>query len=386
MTRPTWWPAIVLSGTCALVGVRTPSAQTSYLDLPALLTAYSTGRFDAVRTVERAGDTQARELRQQWALSGRKWIDTGPTIETDRRFAAAAFALETEMLRAERNDWHPSKGESCAAHCVLEWARALLIERGAPDEAERLWLLAAVALAQGVRDWGFLDTPVDSRQPLGDSLGFLRQALARFPGDPQFRLDRALAIASRFNTTTDGAARSAASPLIPLVAGLDPAIFAGAGARRETVRAGVVAELSALGADPAIGAEARVRLGYLHWATGRDEAARVELEAAASAAVDPDVRYLAHYLLGVVAQARGDVPQAIAGYAAALDARPGSQSASLALAALELHRGDATRSVELARASLAGPSPASDPWRQFLYGRYPRLPALVARLRAAVKP
>jgi hypothetical protein len=40
--------------------------------------------------------------------------------------------------------------------------------------------------------------------------------------------------------------------------------------------------------DAAVGAEARVRLGYLLWALDQDAAARTELTAAANAARDAD--------------------------------------------------------------------------------------------------
>ena len=95
--------------------------------------------------------------------------------------------------------------------------------------------------------------------------------------------------------------------------------------------------------DPLVGAEARLRLGYLHWATGRDEAAQDELAKAAEQAGDADVRYLAQFLLGWIAIARGDSAAAIPRLEAALAARPASQSAALALASLELQRGDADK-------------------------------------------
>ena len=53
----------------------------------------------------------------------------------------------------------------CAAPCVLDWAHAQLVERGDPDRAERAWYLAAAALAGGVRDWRYLQRPVDPARP-----------------------------------------------------------------------------------------------------------------------------------------------------------------------------------------------------------------------------
>src|SRR5262249_13724299 len=115
-----------------------------------------------------------------------------------------------------------------------------------------------------------------------------------------------------------------------------------------------------------------------------DAAARAELTAAAEGSNDPDLRYLARYLLGVIAQARGESATASMAFAAALEARPHSDAAALALAALELQRGDADQARARAREALPPGASDTDPWRQFLYGHYPQLPALIARLRAEV--
>src|SRR6185436_12763107 len=143
-----------------------------------------------------------------------------PGERARRYLVTAALALETEVLRAERNDWAAPKSEDCAGRCVVEWAGILLLERGVPDEAERVWWQAAVAAASGVRDWGFLVTALDARQPFGLGTGMLNRALERFPDDPRFRLDRAIAVASRFNVTTDGEPRSGASSLTAASAGV----------------------------------------------------------------------------------------------------------------------------------------------------------------------
>src|SRR5262245_37707441 len=114
-----------------LVAVAAPSAQTR-LDMTALLKSYSAGRFDeTIRTIQRAGDSGGRDLREQWGAA-RPWIEGDPADRGRRYLAAAALALETEILRAERNDWMAPRSEDCAGRCVLEWACLLLHERGDP--------------------------------------------------------------------------------------------------------------------------------------------------------------------------------------------------------------------------------------------------------------
>ena len=87
-----------------------------------------------------------------------------------------------------------------------------------------------------------------------------------------------------------------------------------------------------------------------------------------------------------MAIARGDSAVAIPHLEAALVERPASQSAALALASLELQRGDAGKAHDLAQTSLDQRRADVDPWRLFLYGHHPRLPGLIAELRRQVKP
>jgi hypothetical protein len=385
MLRNTAWLVTAACACGVLALAERPSAEPERL--PGLLTAYAAGRFDeAIRTVERGGDAGAEALGLEWGAA-RPWIAAAPDDRRRRYLVVAAFALETERLRAERNDWSAHRDDDCKGRCVLDWAAHLMLERGEPDDAERLWWQAAVALVGGVRDWGFLVSPLDPRQPFGLGSGILSIALKRFPDDPRFRLDRAIAVASRFSVTTDGERRSAASPLTAALANFPTALGtleSQTRPQRQVVLAATVGELSQLSADPVVGVEARVRLGYLRWATGHDEEARGELAAAAAAATEADLRYLAYFLVGMEALGRKDVAAAASAFGTALDARPHSESASLALAALALQRGEAERAYALAREPFADRPGDVDPWRQFLYGRFPQLPALIGQLRAGI--
>jgi hypothetical protein len=57
----------------------------------------------------------------------------------------------------------------------------------------------------------------------------------------------------------------------------------------------------------------------------------------------------------------------------------------VALAALELQRGDADKARDLAHASLERPEDL-DPWRFFFYGHHAQWSARVAALRRELKP
>jgi tetratricopeptide (TPR) repeat protein len=352
------------------------------LDLARLLDLYADGRFDeAVRSVAQAGDETGRHVRRHWDVSGRQWIDADPAQRARRILVAAAFALETEHLRAERGDWRITDDPPCPSSCVLDWAQLRLVERGAPDPAERAWLLAAAALTGGVRDWRYLYRPVDPARASRLLPGLMDRALLRFPDDAPLRLEQALAAAGRFNITIDGRLAPTVMTSLP--------VFGNRGFSAVPMRVDgqeAAALLTALGDDPLVGGEARMRLGYLYWAVGRDEAARDALTKAAIRAGDADTRYLAQFLLGWIAIARSDSAAAIPALQAALAERPASQSAALALASLELQRGDAGKAHDLARVALDERRTDVDPWRLFLYGHHPLWPVRLAELRRAVKP
>ena len=382
MTRPACALVLLLCASTPGVAqkpqVPIPLRPIAPLDLAFLLDLYAEGRFDeAVQRVAQAGDEVGRNLRRHWAVTGRAWIDADPTRRSQRRLAAAALALETEHLRAERGDWRVSEsGAACPASCVLDWAQLQLAEREAPDQGERAWYLATAALAGGVRDWRYLERPVDPRRP-SVMPGLIDRALVRFPDDSSLRLEQALAAAGRFNVTLDGG--RLASSVVPPV----PVFVARGGIRAG--QEGAADMLAALVDDPVVGAEARLRLGYLNWATRRDTAARDHLTKAAEQSTDKDLRYLSKFLLGWVAVAAGNSAAAIPWLESALADRPGSQSAAVALAALELQRGNAGRAHEIAQASLDERRDEADPWRLFLYGHHPQWPARLAELRREVE-
>ena len=348
------------------------------LDLPQTLDLYASGRFDeAVRAVARAGDEAGRNLRRHWAVTGRAWIDAEPDSEKRRHrlLVAASLALETENIRAERGQWRITDDPPCAAPCVLDWAHEQLLERGDPDSAERAWYLAVAALAAGVRDWRVLQWPIEQAAALRILPGLMDRALVRFPDDGALRLERALAAAGRFSVVSEGrGGRVSPMPTVAVQRGIPGLVVRSA---LDPRMAGDL--LLAVADDPLVGAEARLRLGYLQWTHGNDAAAKAALTRAVSQARDTETRYLANFLLGWTASLMGDSAAAITALEAALEARPGSQSASVVLAALELQRGDAAKADAIARASLDQLD--TDPWRYFLYGHHARLPGLIAALR-----
>jgi hypothetical protein len=349
-----------------------------------------------VQAVRTAGDDAARKLRQQWALFVPAWIDADEPHRAQRILAAAAFALETENIRAERGDWAQTTPDLCAGPCVVSWAYSLFEQRGKPDDTEHAWLLAAISLAEGVRDWRslhrYVAPPAANTRPRPGTgpppvRGLIDVALDRFPKDAALRLHQAMSAASRFMVTVEGG-RLTVDPFAPMVASTNVMVTGPNGrpqmalVPRYESRDETIELFRSVQDDPAVGAEARVRLGYLLWAIDQDAASRTALTAAASAARDADTRYLAHFLLGWTALNSKDLKEASAQLTRALEARPGSQSATLALEAVQLQQGEGASAYDMTQASLSKSD--DDPWRLFLYGHHAKLPSRIADLRRRI--
>jgi tetratricopeptide (TPR) repeat protein len=380
----------------------TPLAQTASFDAAGLLDRYAAGQYDeAVRPLTTATEDQVRALRAQLMSSGRLWIESPGQLRSHRMLAAAMFALEAEAIRAEFGEWASPNDLRCAGACIIEWACALLHERAAasqgaamnpPDEAEYAWFAASVSLASGVREWGFLHQPRVGTDPFGESKGHVGHALARFPADARLRLARAQSMASRYEATTEqgvpreGTRLEFPAPPIPTITVNGVTIGqprTTASIRRSAQRLATLKELSDLANDPVVGATARTRLAYLDWTVGDYADALTGAIAAADQASNADDRYLARYVAGLAAQSSGLVSQAESQFRAALEARPHSQSAAIALAALLFQRGDAAGAYALSQDSLTKMKTDDDPWRLFQYGDFPQLKAKIQAMRNA---
>ena len=382
---------LILVTVCLVTSV---AAQIRHLDPAAVLDAYAQGRYDeALTPVRLATRDQAREFLQRLVVSGGQWVDSVPSERSRRALIAAAFALEAERIRAERGEWADRENdESCAGRCVIEWACTLIQTRGAPDEAERTWMLASIALAGGVRDWTFLQNPLSRPTEKRGERGHVLHAIARMPDEPRFRLARAVALASRQAVTSemdiprDGARTEQMADPYSRAIERSPFLVSVLEQRRATLGDYAREQFDALVSDPSVGTEARLRIGYLHWVRGDAAEALSAQRVVAEAAQDPDLKYLANFLAAQAAQALGDLRAAEMHYTAALGARPHSQSAALGLAALLYSRGEATQAYDLVSAAREGRPRDDDSWRLFLYGDFAKLPALVGELRRVVQP
>lgn len=356
----------------------------------ALLGRYADGEFGEIaRTFAGSIDFKdllkdlKREETQKWLMAG------GPDDQARRELAAATFALEAARADGWRewkwivnNPIGPPNVYWMPPPQLIEWGCELLRQEETPLPIERVWQLAAMGVAQRSEDTQFLigftqlppleeprpapppAAPTTSpRVPLRNpgpppfpdevanvqkEIGHLNHVVARFPKEKRFMLGEALA-------------RERPSP------------------------ADAIRLYSSLLNDPDVGAEANVRLGALLLRQGNTGKALDQFDRAEWLTRDPDLIYLARFYRGQIALKARREEEAITAFRAALLVRPGSQSASTALASL-LAKGDQRVAAgAIVQAMLdAGPN-QTDPHIEYMHGDDRFWPLLLEKLHREIK-
>jgi len=330
--------------------------------IAAQLERYRQGEFDAVLR-ELSAEKDPRRLVRAFIREAEAWFAEGSGSAQQRRLAAAALALELTHARLA-SDWRVLRE-------TVEWASKEL-ERGQPSAAERTFALASVALGQRARDSAWLVR--SGRSAPRRETPQLDRAIDRFPDEP--RLRSAKLVVATFGVDGDVEARGRQ---LSFTHGK-----AGAAMAREALEA-AIRDLQTLTRDPEVGADAQARVAHL-FANLRDhESAVTQAQTAARAAREPPTIYAARMLAGRSLVALGRHADAGREYAAALEAVPNGESASIALAALALLAGEPARASTLVDRAFDQTGPRDDPWRLFPYGEFIRWPRLIADLRKAMR-
>ena len=343
------------------------------------LDRYLAGDFDgAVAEATAPDDIDA--ILDGLKRDGPAWIDAAGGGEAPRRrLAAATFALEVARA-AEHVDWkwvqevrlNMGRENKLEAPDLLYWkAPPQLIEWGCTQlrggrpaqEIERVWQLAALAVAQRRSDYEFLiGSPWDARGNPEDEITHLSHALERFPQEPRFVLARAIAIEWRTWSTARRRPR-----------------FGGIGLA-EAIRA-----FEPLTRDDAIGAEASVRLGALQVRSRRFDAAADTLARVESATRDRYLLYLARYFTGQARDQQSRREDAERAFRGALEVIPGTTSATIALASLLARHDRRLEATELVEGSLGANQATVDPWRTYAAADDRFWPELIGRLRGEIR-
>jgi tetratricopeptide (TPR) repeat protein len=329
---------LVITPAASAIPGRQPAAPV--VAIAELLDAYDAGRFDTVdKGIAAIPDLPKFSVDLQ--LAARPWVSAGgPERAQRRRLIAAAVALEA--AGAHMHAWF-------AGRELLAWGAALA-RQGPPTDAERVWYLAAVGIAQGAYDTApFISAaapkfPVEARF---HTVSLVSDAVLRFPVEDRFHLAgaiarelaswRAVQFAPRLNPRNDGK-----NILRELVKAFEPLL-----------------------ARASIRAEVHLRLGQTYLRLGQPKAALEHLERVVPLAKDPFLRYLANYMSGKAREAMADAAGAEADYRRALEIVPRAQSASFALAALAFDRDARDQAHALVESAISGQTMAPDPWRAY---------------------
>jgi tetratricopeptide (TPR) repeat protein len=131
--------------------------------------------------------------------------------------------------------------------------------------------------------------------------------------------------------------------------------------------------------DPgAVGAEANIRLGFLHFQNKDMERALPYFARARTLSDVPRFVYLSYFLEGRALQSLGRIKEAGPAYEKAWRAVPGEGAGEI-LAMLLFQSSQPAQAYAVAAETLDRGVP--DPWRYFGYGDFVELPNLMARLR-----
>lgn len=331
------------------------------MSITTLLDRYLAGHFAEVIDTIEVNDNY-NDLLKNLRKDAPYWIDAaGPADRPRRQLAAATLALEAARTGTV-DDWklvqnfiRPEYIYWKAPPKLIEWGCQLLREAGPPTEAERLWHLAALAVAARAGDFEFLiGSPWEARGNPWDELLHLEHSAERFPRERRFALAQGIAVEWRlFPTSRAGAAEA-------------QHIF----------------EL--LSEETGVGPEASVRLGFMLLRAGNLSRALTSLSSAAMRSRDPYVTYLAHYFRAKVFERQHLPDEAQAAYREALEVIPAAQSSSFGLAALLAARGTRAEAAALVDAALTAAPRPIDPWRAYGEADARFWPGLIARLHAEI--
>ena len=341
-----------------------------------LLDRYAAGDFEAVVTA--LGDIwefdrfakDLGKLAPAWTAAG------GPEDRARRELAIATFALEAARVDPRREWKRIVKPPEMAAvnsevegnepfqplnslywgpaPNLIEWACRILRVDQTPRSIERIWQMAALAVAQRSEDSHFLvgDPQIGQGAAAGevinrqDEYKHLDHVEKRFPKEARFTLAQGIA---RFRVWPEDAHQA----------------------------------FTALKDHADVGGEALVRLGEMLLSEGKVDDAIERFDQAEHRSRDPYVLYLAAYLRGASLLRKREPERATTSFRRAVLEVPGGQSASTALAALEA-KGDRREEARRLIVEMFRFEPPRDPWREFIRADDRFWPYLVTRLRREI--
>jgi hypothetical protein len=383
------------------VSVAMPSARVEHTARE-LVGRYDRGDVDQVVTLlsQRADDVGdfADDLRKMSA----DWISgQPPDVAVRRRLVVATVALEAARAMPPHPDRLKITEKQWAARVrLVEWGCDLLRSAGPPaGAAERWWGLASVAFLEqgaghpfyaydglwssGVRHLVHLAprVPDEPRWALADGV-FAEQA-AGLVGYPLDDLPNDPALPPRYDVhvreTPAGADLVFNNPKA-LTFPIDRKNF------RVPLRA-AVQNYSRLRSNPAVGAEADLRLGAIETTLDQPSLAYPHFTSAAARLRDPLLLYAAHFFCAAALTRLGQVQEAQLEFRRALDVMPHAESATVGLAwllSLNQHRHEASLAAADALAASTASKTPTDPLTMYPLGDAHLWSTYIVELRRAI--
>ena len=264
----------------------------------------------------RLAEVQLRTGGTQWIRAG------GEALEPTRRIQLATFVLEFLSVQDNFEYWryHDAPAD------LFEWASGL-VRNGPARPEERLWHLAGISLLERFGASWLLEI----------HLGYAR---ARFPDEPRFLLARAVSVEMQLWPQH----RDEQGFVVP-----------------EEMLARLLGRYQDAIGNSVVRQEAHLRLGYIELLRGRVKEALTDFDRAGTPD-DPMLRYMLHLLRGKALTAARKHDEAIASFRLAFNEAPYAQSATLALGAALVTRGQHNEAAALTSRMLALPAPSFDPW------------------------
>lgn len=359
---------IATLGTSALAERTSTHGGVVLRDVSGSLAAYARGNYDESIT-ELTHGRKIADFSAEFRREADRWVAAASVVERPARVrVVGAVVVELMAVSFSRDVFEYDK-----ARGLLEWI-CEKVRQHPPSEAERWFHLASIALLQGAQDETLISgqnrNDLLPNPPVGSS--HVLHAGRRFPDESRFKL--------AYLTTRTELQYLAAWPLpssyIIRVSGrFDIALASDAAEIANTLDV-----LSQLSSDPAVGSEALLRSGALRLLIA-DTGAAQDLKRAVRSA-DPSVQYVAHLLLGTIAERAGRLNEALTAFQSAHATVPATTS-SIAVAGTLFRMGRQSEAADLLE-EFNKTSPRPDPWRLYAQRDYRFFEAYREQLRRAV--
>jgi|SRR5579862_4518436 len=327
--------------------VRVHAQQQLELSTMEMVDLYERRRETALRAL---GDRlHVDSIFDDLTRQGAAWIDARGKSEAPRR----ALVMATFVLEVVDHAF-----PSATTAKLITWVRQQVLDRQKPSEIERLWHLALIAQ---------LEVNQDADQ-MARELEYVRD---RFPTEPEFELARGWLEYSQY--------QPGESMLWQSKMGVDHLWNSWEIPFLEHAEALYSKAL----ADPAAGAEARVRIAELRLKRNHPDEALEILQDADRLSHDTDVRYLSALEEGWAYGLKNDRAHAITAFRRALAFLPAAPIASIALSGQLLIDGQRDEAMTVIDESLN--SDVTDPWLYHRVPEYRHWPEWIAKLREVLQ-